>query len=88
LTFQTEDYLAGDTDDRRPPTVTVYPAFCTVINQQKLANTDERGRSHADGEKYRKLKARIRLYPEKEPPDTEDILRRILSSRAVTEEEG
>ena len=87
LTFQTEDYLAGDTDDRRPPTVTVYPAFCTVINQQKLANTGERGRTHDDGEKYRKLKARIRLYPRKEPPEVEDVLKRILSSRAVTEEE-
>lgn len=91
LTYQTEDYLTGDadgdTDDRRPPIVTVYPAFCTVINQQKLANTDERGRTYADGDKYRKLKARIRLYPKKEPPDTKEILRRILSGRAVTEEE-
>lgn len=88
LTFQTEDYLVGgEENDRRPPTVTVYPAFCTIINQQKLSKTDQRGRRHADGETYRNLKARIRLYPEKEPPETKEILKRILSNRAVTEQE-
>ena len=55
----------------------MFPAYFTIINRQELINPIE-GRASARGKNYRDNRARIPLWTEKEPLNTNDLIRSIL----------